>query len=120
MHLLRKAIPRELIAPIPYIDPSDRPGKHTTSIATWRKNPKSRTAQEHVREKKRAEAAAKDKKGKVRGRKRSADEAFEGDTVREPKGKGEMVLISELGALPPFLAGVDDGMIAAEAAGFGL
>ena len=129
-HLLRRAVPHDLITPVPYINPSERQAEHMKFATAWRENPKSHTAQEQVREKKRAEAAMKNKKGKGRGKKRSADEAFEeGDTNAKAKMKErdanvkaetegdvnvktemkeEMTLISELDTLPLFLAGLDD------------
>ena len=133
-HLLRRALPRDLIAPIPFIDPDQREAEHAKLVAKWRENPKSRTAQEQAREKKRVEEAAKGKKGKGRGKKCSVDGAIKGEDPKEvvkgKKGKrgkkrsadgvikGDpkeevkegMVLISELDALPQFLAGIYDDM----------
>lgn len=94
---------------MPIIDPSDRQGEHAKLAAAWRENPKSYTAQEQGREKKRAEAL-KTKKGKVRGKKCSAEEAFkeEKDAKLKAETKEEMVLVSELDTMPPFLAGISD------------
>ena len=108
-HLLRKAIPRNLISPIPLIPPNQRLSEHARAVAAWRLNPKSHTAQEEVRqEKKRAAENAKQEKAKNgRGKKRSSDEAFtdEGDT----KPEGKMTLISDLAEAPRFLVGLSEG-----------
>ena len=108
-HLLRRALPRDLTAPVPFIDPSQRQAEHAKLAGEWRENPKSHTAQGRAREKKRAELEAK-KKGKKkepRGEKRTADEAFKGwEDLPKEETKEEMVLISELDAPPQFLAGV--------------
>ena len=108
-HLLRRALPRDLIAPVPFIDPSQRQAEHAKLAAEWRENPKSHTAQGRAREKRREEVdAVKGKKRANRGKKRSAGEAFEGwgnlDTKEE--AKEEMKLISELSAPLPFLADI--------------
>ena len=111
-HLLRKAIPRALISPIPLISPSQRQSEHVRAVAAWRLNPKSHTAQEEVRqEKKRAAERAKQEKAKNgRGKKRSADVAFKdegGTKSQDPEGK--MTLISDLAEAPRFLAGLIEG-----------
>ena len=105
-HLLRRALPRDLIAPVPFIDPKQRQAEHAKLVAKWRENPKSHTAQGQAREKKRVEEAMKGKKGK-RGGKRLTDGAFKGaeDTFPKEEVKEEMKLISELSTLPPFLVG---------------
>jgi len=107
-HLLRRALPRDLTAPIPLIDPNQRQAEHAKLAGEWRKNPKSHTAQGQAREKKRADLEAKKgKKRAPRGEKRSVDEAFEGwEGFPKEELKEEMVLISELDAPLPFLAGV--------------
>lgn len=109
-HLLRRALPRDLIAPVPFIDPSQRQAEHAKLAAGWRENPKSHTAREQAREQKRTKEATKGKKGKQRGKKRSADEAFGGGEGPVPKGemKEEMVLISELSEPLPFLVDAYD------------
>ena len=101
-----------MIAPVPFIDPNERQAEHAKLVAGWRENPKSQTAREQAREKKRAEEAAKNKKGKPRGKKRSADGALkeEGGAAPKEEVKEEMVLISELDELPPFLSGICDDM----------
>ena len=109
-HLLRKAIPRALISPIPLIPPGQRQSEHSRAVTAWRLNPKSHTAQEQVRqEKKRAAEKLKQENSKSRrGKKRSANEAF----VNEPgdpkpqKLEDGMTLISDLAEAPAFLAGL--------------
>lgn len=109
-HLLRRVVPRDLIAPVPVIGPSERQAEHAKLSAAWRGDPKSHTAREQAREEKRAEAAT-NKKGNIRGKKRSVDEAFKEEEVKlKVEAKEEMVLISELDALPQFLAGVGNRM----------
>ena len=105
-------MPRDLIAPVPLIDPSQRQAEHAKLVAEWRANPKSHTAQGQAREKKRAEEAMKGKKGKPKGKKRSVGEAFGGREDPGPKEevKEEMALISELGEPLPFLAGLYDNV----------
>ena len=110
-HLLRRSLPRDLIAPVPFIDPNQRQAEHAKLAAEWRENPKSHTAQGRAREKRRADAdAIKGKKKTHQGQKRSANEAFGGWGGPGPKeeAKEEMVLISELSAPLPFLAGTYD------------
>jgi len=114
-HLLRRALPRGLIAPVPFIDPEKREAEHARLVAEWRENPKSRTAQEQAREKKRAEETSKGKKGKQSakgkrsGTKRSADGMIEGEhPLPKEDVKEEMVLVSELDTLPRFLVGIRD------------
>ena len=115
-HLLRRAVPRNLIAPVPVIDPSKRQAEHAKLVTGWRENPKSQTAREQVKEKNRADTATKNKKGKARGKKCSVDEAFkEEDVDKKIEMKGEMALISELGTMPSFLADIDDSMMDAGA-----
>ena len=88
-HLLRRALPRDLIAPVPFIDPKQRQAEHAKLVAKWRENPKSHTAQGQAREKKRVEEAMKGKKGKRGG------EAFDrwgiqrgGRHISERRGEG--------------------------------
>lgn len=109
-HLLRRTLPRDLVAPVPVINPSQRQAEHAKLAAGWRENPKSHTAQGRAREKKRAEEATKGKKKKRRGEKHSADMGFGGweGPVPNEEVKEEMMLISELGESLPFLAGVCD------------
>lgn len=107
-HLLRRSLPRDLIAPVPFIDPNRRQAEHAKLAAEWRENPKSYTAQGRAREKKRAEMdATKGKKKTHRGRKQSGNEAYGGWEDLGPKEevKEEMVLLSELSEPLPFLAG---------------
>lgn len=106
-HLLRRALPRDLVAPVPFIDPSQRQAEHAKFAAAWRENPKSQTARERARVKKDAEKAAKDKKRKPQGNKHSADGVYGWESlVPKEEMKEEMVLVSELDVSPPFLAGV--------------
>jgi len=110
-HLLRRALPRDLVAPVPFIKPGQRETEHAKFAAEWRENPKSHTAQGQAREKKWAEMEAiKGKKKANRGQKRLADKAFggQGDPALKDEVKEEMVLISDLSAPPPFLAGIYD------------
>jgi hypothetical protein len=103
-HLLRRALPRDLIAPLPFIGPDQRQAEHAKLVAKWRENPKSQTAQGQAREKRRAEEATKKKKGK-RGKGHLGDGTFKGPLPKE-EVKEEMKLISELSTPPPFLAGI--------------
>ena len=106
-HLLRQAIPRALISPIPLVPKDHRQSEHARAATSWRLNPKSNTAQEQVRREKK-QAAEKDKKGK-RGKKRTVDEAFAdeaGDTKPQDPEAGEMTLVSDLAEAPAFLIGL--------------
>lgn len=106
-HLLRRALPRDLTIPVPFIDPSHRQAEHAKLAGEWRENPKSHTAQGRAREKKRADIEAKKgKKRKPRGEKRVADEGFKGREDPKEDLKEEMVLISELDAPLEFLPGI--------------
>ena len=95
-HLLRRAMPRNLIAPVPCIDPDQRKAKHAQLAAEWRENPKSYTARERAKEEKQAEDATRGKGKKGRGKKCSGGE---GDPAPKEEVKAEMVLFSELGEL---------------------
>ena len=108
-HLLRRSLPRDLIAPVPFINPSQRQAEHAKLAAEWRENPKSYTAQGRAREKKRADAdEIKGKKKARQGKKHSANEAFRGwgDLGPKEEVKEEMVLLSDLSAPLPFLGDI--------------
>jgi len=103
-HLLRKAIPRALISPVPLFPRDQRQSEHARAATEWRLNPRSHTAQEQVRQAKK-EAAEKEKKGK-RGKKRTVDEVFADEIDTKPQDpEDKMVLISDLGEAPLFLSG---------------
>lgn len=102
-HLLRKAIPRTLIAPVPLFPQDQRRSEHAKAAMAWRANPKSHTTQEQVR---RAKKEAVEKGKSKRGKKRAFDEAFTDEMDTKPQDlEDEMVLISDLGEAPPFLSG---------------
>ena len=110
-HLLRKAIPRTLISPIPLIPSNQRESEHARAVAAWRLNPRSHTAQDQARQEKKqvAEKARQEKAEAKRGKKRSADEAFtdEGNTMLQQLEDGtDFTLVSNLTEVPPFLAGL--------------
>lgn len=108
-HLLRRAIPRTLISPIPFISPSQRQSEHTKAVAEWRLNPKSHTAQENVRqeEKQAAEKAKQEKSQGKHGKKRPADEAFMGEGDPQPQPlENDLNLMSELAEAPSLLVGL--------------
>lgn len=112
-HLLRRALPRSSTAPTPFINPDEHQAEHAKLSAELRGNPKSHTSRQQAREKKQAEEAAKETKGKKRGKKRSANGALKEEGEPLPKledVKEEMVLVSELGMLPPFLTGICENM----------
>ena len=106
-HLLRRALPCDLIVPTPFIDPDQRQAEHSKLVTNWRENPKSHTAWGQAREKKRAEEGMREKRGK-RGKKCLLDGALKREEDPGPKEevKEEMKLISELSTPPPFLAGI--------------
>ena len=109
-HLLRKAIPRTLISPIPLVPQDQCQSEHARAAATWWSNPKSHTSQEQVRQEKK-ETAEKEKKGK-RGKKQTVNEAFADETDAKPQdmeGRLAMTLISDLAEVPPFLSGLAEG-----------
>ena len=71
-HLLWKAIPHTLIAPVPLFPQDQCQSKHAKATMAWRANPKSYTTQEQVRWAKKE--AVKKGKGKHR-KKRAFDKA---------------------------------------------
>ena len=108
-HLLRRAVPRALISPVPLITPDQRQSEHARAVTAWRLNPKSHTAQEEVRQEKKqaAEKAKQEKSKSKRGKKRSANEAFVDEGDAKPQGLEDgMALISDLAEAPAFLAGL--------------
>ena len=111
-HLLRKALPRTLISPIPLIPPGQRQSEDARAVTEWRLNPKSHTAQEQARQEKKqaAEEARQERAKGKRRKKRSADEAFtdEADTNSQKLEDG-MTLISDLPEAPEFLTGLIRG-----------
>ena len=112
-HLLQRALPRDLITPIPFIDPDQRQAEHAKLAAEWRRNPKSHTAWQQAREKKEAKELVNKTKGRKQGKNRPAHEALieEGESLPKlEEVKKEMVLVSELNMLPPFLTGIYDDM----------
>jgi len=62
-HLLRRVLPRDLTAPVSFIDPNQRQAEHAKLVAKWRETPKSHTARGQARKKRRAEEAAREKGG---------------------------------------------------------